>query len=143
MRSIIFVACLFIVGLCALVVGGIDLYGLAEFHWSSRQANMVLADPSHASNQPSPYDNFQVVNVRYVQSDGNSIAISRFVPANVAQQLNNGASVPITYLVNKPERVFYAGEEPESPWIWLVVGIASMFTFVYAWRLIKRERRPS
>jgi hypothetical protein len=78
-----------------------------------------------------------------VRSDGGDLAIKRFVPTRIAQQLINGNHVAITYIDNDPELIFFAGEEPESPWIWLIVGVTCMATFGYAWKLIKRKARSS
>jgi hypothetical protein len=143
MRSVIFVASLFIVGICGLVISGIDVYRIMQFHSNGRSAQMELAEPGALLQRTLVKGDWQRVTVRYVQSDGTNLVIKRFVPSPIAQELINGNRVPITYIGDDPERIFYAGEEPEIPWAWLIVGVASMATFGYAWRLIRQKPQPS
>jgi hypothetical protein len=143
MRSIVFMASLFVAGLCALVVGGIDVYRLMQFHSSSTHARMELAENAALLQRTLEQGDWQRVAVKYVQNDGAAIAVNRFVPTSVAQQLISGARIPITYITGEPERIFYAGEEPESPWLWLIVGVVCMATFAYALRLIRKHDRTS
>ncbi len=134
-----FIAGLFVLALCALFVGGIDLFKNIDFRLHSQKATMALADPSRKVVQYSDALSTRTLEVVYVSDAGEVVVPQKVVSNNIAEILVAGESIPITYLTNNPNRVFYQYQRPPNPWIWLVVGIVALAIAIYALRLRKRE----
>ena len=82
----------------------------------------------------------QLLHVRYLAGTSSPVVRQR-VFDDTASRLENGERIPIVYLTNDPEIIFLPGEQPETPWVWLIVGIAAMATFVFSWKLLRKEQR--
>lgn len=134
-----FVAGLFVMALCGLVVGGIDLYKVIEFEQYSQSATMQLADPEKEVVTFTDSLSSRTLDVVYVSDSENVVVPSKFVPDEIADRVIAGEGVSITFLTNRPERVFYYGQRPQIPWGWLIVGIVALAFAIYALRLRKRE----
>ena len=144
MRSIVFIAMLFCMGFSGLLVGGMNLFERAEFHFNGKAATMRLADPGRKVTLPAPGggDIYQL-DVKYSGGGGEIVVPQKRFTRERAQKLVNGEGIPITYLSHNPKRVLYPGDELDSPWGWLIVGFAAMATFVHALKLRRREEQAA
>ena len=134
-----FIAGLFVMALCGFVVGGIDLYKVIEFEQYSQSATMQLADPEKEVVTFTDSLSSRTLDVVYVSDSENVVVPSKFVPDEIADRVIAGEGVSITFLTNRPERVFYYGQRPQVPWGWLIAGIVALAFAIYALRLRKRE----
>jgi len=138
-RKIHFIAGLFVMAMCGFVVGGIDLFKVIEFQQYSQSATMQLADPEKKAVTFNDSLSSRTLDVVYVSDAGNVVVPRKFVTNEIAERVIAGEGISITYLENRPERVFYYGQQPKVPWGWLIVGIIALATAIYALRLRKRE----
>ena len=139
-HSFQFIGFLFCAGLAGLFLGGGAAYERADLHFNGRVATMQLADPSKKVTLPAPGGvDIVALDIRYSGPDGDVVVPQKWVSHDVAKKLVNGEKIPVTYLRNNHNRVFYAGERPDSPWGWLALGIFAMATFLYAWRLKRQD----
>ena len=136
-----FVAGLFVLALCGLVAGGICLYQNVDFWLNSQVATMELTDPDKEVVSYSDVLSTRTLNVTYVSEAGRVDMPQKAVPNEVAERLVAGEKIPITYMANNPNRIFYQYQRPSKPWVWLIVGFAALATAIYALRLMKREHR--
>lgn len=134
-----FVAGLFVLSLCGLTVGGIELYNLVDIRLNGQTAMMELADPEKELVLYSGPMDSHVLDVRYVSNVGDVVAPQKRVSGEIARKLAAGEKIPITYLTNNHARVLYRNSQMPKPWVWLVVGIVALATAIYALRLHKRE----
>ena len=136
-----FVAGLFVFALCALTIGGIDLYGNIDVRLHSQQATMELADPDKEVVQYTDVLNTRTLDVKYVSGEGEVIVPQKVVSKENAERLVAGDNIPIMYLTNNHQRVLYQNHQLPNPWVWLVVGLSALATAIYALKLRKRELR--
>ncbi len=134
-----FVAGLFVLALCFLLAGGISLYENVDFWLNGQEATMELADPDKKVVQYSDVLSTRTIAVRYVSDAGDVVVPQKPVPVDVATRLAAGERIPVTYMTNNPNRVFYQHQRPSSPWAWLIVGAIALGVAIYALRLRKRE----
>lgn len=134
-----FVAGLFVFALCFLVAGGISLYENIDFWLHAEKATMELADPDKEVVQYSDVLSTRTLDVRYVSGAVNVVVPQKPVPVDVAERLAAGERIPVTYLTNNPNRVFYRHQRPSSPWLWLIIGAIALGVAIYAVKLQKRE----
>jgi hypothetical protein len=138
--SITFIAFLFCMGLAGLVSGGISLYEWIDFHYNGRPAMMQLADPGRKVTLPAPGGaDLHPMDVKYSGADGDVVVPQKRLSMAMARRLANGEKIPVTYMKHNPNRVYFAGEMPDSPWGWLGLGALTMGFFVWAWKLKRRE----
>ena len=134
-----FVAGLFVFALCALTIGGIDLYGNIDVRRHSQQATMEIADPDKKIVQYDDVLSTRTLDVKYVSNEGEVFVRQKVVSRENAERLIAGQKIPITYLTNNHQRVLYQNHQLPNPWVWLVVGLIAMGTAIYALKLRKRE----
>lgn len=134
-----FVAGLFVLALCALVAGGISLYENIDFWLNGQAATMELTDPDKKVVQYSDVLSTRNLDVTYMSEAGRVDVPQKAVPKEVAERLVAGEKIPVTYMTNNPNRIFYQYQRPSNPWVWLIVGFAALGTAIYALRLRKRE----
>ena len=134
-----FVAGLFVLAICALLAGGIDLYKNIDVWLHGEKATMELADPNQKIVPFSDVLSTRTLDVRYVSDAGSVVVPQKVVPKDVADKLSGGEKIPITFLTNNPKRVFYQYQRPPNPWVWLVVGFVMLAIAIYALKLRKRE----
>ena len=134
-----FVAGLFVLALCALVAGGISLYENIDFWLNGQAATMELTDPDKKVVQYSDVLSTRILDVTYMSEAGRVDVPQKAVPKEVAERLVAGEKIPVTYMTNNPNRIFYQYQRPSNPWVWLIVGFAALGTAIYALRLRKRE----
>ena len=134
-----FVAGLFVLALCALVAGGISLYENIDFWLNGQAATMELTDPDKKVVQYSDVLSTRNLDVTYMSEAGRVDVPQKAVPKEVAERLVAGEKIPVTYMTNNPNRIFYQYQRPSKPWVWLIVGFAALGTAIYALRLRKRE----
>lgn len=136
-----FVAGLYVIALCALTVGGLNLYEHVDVRLHGQEATMELADPDKKVVQYEDALNFRTLDVRYVDDAGDIVVPNKILDKAVAERLIAGDKIPVTYLTNNPKRVLYRNHRLPNPWIWLIVGLGALATAIYATRLFKREQR--
>lgn len=134
-----FVAALFVMALCGFTVFGIDLYKSYDYSRNARQATMEIADPTKKIVRFEDALNTRTLDVRYVGGDGDVVVPQKLLPKDVADRLIDGEKIPVTYLANNHQRVFYRSGSPPISWAWLIVGLAALITAFYALKLYKRE----
>lgn len=134
-----FVAGLFVLALCALVAGGISLYENIDFWLNGQAATMELTDADKKVVQYSDVLSTRNLDVTYMSEAGRVDVPQKAVPKEVAERLVAGEKIPVTYMTNNPNRIFYQYQRPSNPWVWLIVGFAALGTAIYALRLRKRE----
>ena len=134
-----FVAGLFVFALCALTIGGIDLYGNIDIRRHSQPATMELADPDKEIVLYDDVLSTRTLDVKYVSGEGEVFVRQKVVSRENAERLIAGDKIPITYLTNNHNRVLYQNHRLPNPWVWLAVGLIALATAVYALRLRKRE----
>ena len=134
-----FVAALFVLALCALVGGGISLYENIDFWRNGQAATMELTDPGKKVVSYEDVLSTRTLDVTYVSEAGRVDVPQKAVPKEVAERLVAGEKIPVTYMTNNPNRIFYQYQRPSKPWVWLIVGFAALGTAIYALRLRKRE----
>jgi len=134
-----FVAGLFVIALCALVVGAGDVYKVIDFRLHSQEATMELANPDQKIVMYEDVLDRRSLDVKYVSSEGEVLVPQKVVSTEVMNRLVAGEKVRITYLTNNHKRVFYRRQRPQLPWGWLIVGVIAFATAIVALRLYKRE----
>ena len=134
-----FVAALFVLALCGLVAGGFSLYQNVDFWLHGQVASMELTDPDKEVVSYSDVLSTRTLDVTYVSDAGRVDMPQKAVPKQVAERLVAGEKIPVTYLTNNPNRIFYQNQRPSKPWVWLIVGFAALGTAIYALRMLKRE----
>lgn len=134
-----FVAGLFVVALCALTVGGINLYDNIDVWLHGQQATMELADPNKKVVPYADVLNTRTLDVKYISNEGEVIVPRKVISEEIAKRLVAGDKIPVTYLTNNHKRVLYQNYQLPNPWVWLVVGIIALAIAIYALRLHKRE----
>jgi hypothetical protein len=135
-----FIGFLFCAGAAGLLVGGINLYERIDLSLNGRSAVMQLADPAKKISLGAPGGvDVYPLDVKYSGPDGEVVVEQKWLSRDRATKLANGEKIPVTYLKNNPKRTYYAGEKPDSPWGWLIVGVLALFTFFYAWKLKRRQ----
>nr|WP_063572355.1 hypothetical protein [Luteibacter rhizovicinus] len=137
MRSIQFVAGLFVFGLASIVIAGIDLYHAWEFRAEGKPARMELLDRQKPIQESSGVPSYEFASVRYKFADGKEVVTQRPIPKVIGAQLRTSGPISVVVLAD-PDRVIYNGETPDMPWVWLALSVASFATFAYALKLIKR-----
>lgn len=134
-----FVAGLFVLALCGLVAGGISLYENIDFWRNGQAATMELTDPDKKVVSFKDVLSTRTLDVTYVSEVGRVDVPQKAVPNEVAERLIAGQKIPITYMTNNPNRIFYQYQRPSKPWIWLVVGLVAFGTAIFALKKLKRE----
>lgn len=134
-----FVALLFLMGACGLMMGGMALYENAMFGMKGRDAEMVATDPPKWLIVRDGRYFARRVNVKYVSANGEIAVPDKYVSADEVRRLAQGERVPVRYLEGEPERARTAGDEGDNPWIWLTVGVLSLGLALYARTLLHRE----
>lgn len=134
-----FVAGLFVFALCALTIGGIDLYGNIDVQRHSQQATMELADPEKDVVLFDDVLSTRTLDVKYVSSEGEVFVPQKVVSKANAERLIAGDKIPIIYLTNNHQRVLQQNYQLPNPWVWLVVGLITLAAAIYALKLRKRE----
>ena len=137
-KRISFVAGLYIMGFCALLVGGIDLYQSLEFELNSVEATMKLKDQDK-KGYIDRGTNLQVVDVVYESSEGLISVPNKYISLKNLEQLIEKGSLKIHYHKNNPKRMEYSKPEVEVPWVWFITGIVIMVTAFFATKLLKEE----
>lgn len=141
-----FVAMLFLMAACGLMMGGMALYENALFRFQGRDADMVATDPPKwliaRDGQYFP----RRVNVKYVGTgkDGTHVEVpvpGKYVSAEEVRRLAQGERIPVRYLEGAPERARTAGDDGDNPWGWLIAGALSLGLALYARTLLHRESR--
>lgn len=140
-KKLSFVAGLYVIALCALTVGGLNLYEHIDVRLHGQEAMMELADPDKKIVQYEDALNFRALDVRYVDNAGSIVVPNKMLDKAVAERLIAGEKIPVTYLTNNPKRVLYGNYRLPNPWIWLIVGLGALAIAIYATKLFKRERR--
>ena len=134
-----FVAGLFVFALCAFTIAGIELYQRFDIKQHSQPATMALADPDQKVVLYDDAIRTRTLDVRYSSDAGEVIVRQKAVPEEVTRRLAAGESIPVTYLTNNHHRVFYRVPDPPVPWAWLIVGVVTLATAIFALKLRKRE----
>jgi hypothetical protein len=134
-----FVAALFVLSLCALLVGGSELYEYFDFKLHSQTATMELANPDKKVVLYEDSLGTRTLDVKYVSEAGEVVVPQKVVSLDMAKRLAEGEKISLTYMTNNTKRVFYYGARPQIPWGWLIVGVLVMIVAIYALRLRKRE----
>lgn len=134
-----FVAGLFVMALCGFVVAAGDVYKVVDFRLHSQQATMELADPDKKVVMYEDVLNTRTLDVRYVSSEADVIVPQKVVSTEIMNRLVAGEKISITYMTNNHKRVFYNRQRPQMPWGWLIVGVISLATAIFALKLYKRE----
>jgi len=134
-----FVASLFVFALCALAAGGISLYQNIDFWLNGQVATMELTDPDKKVVSYEDVLSARTLDVTYVSEAGAVDMPQKAIPNDVAERLVAGEKIPITYMTNNPNRIFYQYQRPSRPWIWLAVGFVALATAIYALRKLKRS----
>jgi hypothetical protein len=139
MRGIFFIAMLFCMGASALLGGAIALYENVQFAIYGRPATMELADPSKKVILTTGGPDFHLLDVRYSSPKGQLVVRGKRLGGAMVARLAAGEKVPVIYFENNPQKYLLSRDELPSPWLWLVVGVAAMWTFRYAVVLRRRE----
>jgi hypothetical protein len=139
MKRIEFIAALFVLALCCLLVGGMNLYERLEFGLNGQSAQMQLANPVKTLAIEKTDQGIHLIDVRYLSQEGELVVPGKRLWGDEARIVGGGGQVPVTYLKHNPQRVLYRHQELDSPWVWLAVGVGAMATFIYALRLRRRE----
>ena len=134
-----FIAGLFVLALCALVGGGISLYENVDFWLNGQAATMELTDPDKKVVAYQDVLSARTLDVTYVSDAGRLDMPQKAVSNDVAERLVAGEKIPVTYMTNNPNRIYYRYQRPSQPWVWLIVGFVILATAIYALRLRKRE----
>lgn len=138
-RKTEFIAGLFVLALCGFVAGGIGVFKVIEFQQYGQSATMQLADPDQKIVSYADSVNIRTFDVVYTGNSEDVLVPRKVVPNQIAERLMTGEGVAVTFLENRPERVFYYGQRPQMPWGWLIVGVVALAFAVFALRLRKRE----
>lgn len=141
MRPFTFVAMLFCMSLSCLIIGGGNLYEVGNFKLNGKAAVMSLA--SSQKKIKSSVADFSTVplDVMYSGDGGNIVVQKKSLDGMHAQKLLDGGKIPVIYLPKNPHDIIYFSEDLPNPWVWLSVGIVFAGIFVYAWKLLHRERQ--
>ena len=134
-----FVAGLFVIALCALTAGGINLYDNIDVWLNGKEATMELADPDREVVLYNDVLGTRTLDVKYVSDEGDVIVPQKVVSDDVARRLAAGEKIAVTFMTNNHKRVLYQNYRLPNPWIWLIVGVVAMAITIYALRLYKRE----
>ena len=134
-----FVAGLFVIALCALTAGGINLYDNIDVWLNGKEATMELADPDREVVLYNDVLGTRTLDVKYVSDEGDVIVPQKVVSDDVARRLAAGEKIAVTFMTNNHKRVLYQNYRLPNPWIWLIVGVVAMAVAIYALRLYKRE----
>lgn len=141
MRPFTFVAMLFCMSLSCLIIGGGNLYEVGNFKFNGKAAVMRLA-PSQKKIKSSVAD-FRTVplDVEYSGDTGNVVVQQKLLDGGHAQKLLDGGEISVIYLPANPHNSIYSADELPNPWIWLTVGVIFVGIFMYALKLLRRERQ--
>ena len=99
-----FNAGLFVMALCALLVGSIELFDYVDFRMHAQQATMRLANPEKRIISYSDDLTYRPLDVIFV-SDAGEVAVSnKSVENAMAERLIAGDSIPLVYMTNNPRK---------------------------------------
>lgn len=132
---------LFCMAAACLLGGGIALYENIDYRLHSQRAVMELAHPDKKVTVPVGGYDVHLLDVRYVAAAGDLVVPQKRVSGDVARRLASGEKLPITYLTNNPQHVWFDRVELPNPWGWLGLGVVLSATFLYALKLIRREHK--
>lgn len=141
MRPFTFVAMLFCMSLSCLIIGGGNLYEVGNFKFNGKTAVMTLAASQKKINGSVLDYGTVPLDVQYSSDAGNLLVRQKLLDAARAQKLLDGGKIPVIYLPENPHHIIYFTEDLPNPWVWLTVGIVFAGVFVYAWKLLRRDRR--
>ena len=141
MRPFTFVAMLFCMSFSCLIIGGGNLYEVGNFRLNGKSAVMSLAS-SQKKIKGSVADYGTVpLDVEYSGDTGKLAVRQKLLDGRNAQKLLDGGKIPVIYLPENPQKIIYSTAELPNPWVWLTVGVIFAGLFVYAWKLLRRERQ--
>jgi hypothetical protein len=136
-----FVAFLYLIGLGGIGIGLTDLY--FKMSRGEYQAGvMTTTDPSVARvAKYSPGDG-TYADVVYTTSKGAIQVPHAYLNGRLVQRAAAGEPIPVRFIGDHPHGGLYDDEQPPawSP-AWLIIGVISLATAVFAHRLLRREAR--
>jgi len=139
MRSITYVATLFVAAICCFLLGGVALSERIQF-WSDGQTGVMVGDDSliqraAALGQSGPL----LADVKYITSSQEIRVPKKPLPDSFVKRLAAGERIPVAFLQSNPQRANFDNEALANPWGWLALGVGLLALAVYAWRLLRKQ----
>lgn len=119
------VAMSYVISFAMFMIGSINLYQQIDWRLSGHSAVMKLDD--NAAKFTTTIGGYAYLDVKYLGTNGETIVRGKSVPTNVAEKLKRGEGVSIFFQKNDPQNVLYSKDELDSPWGWLIAGVAFFF----------------
>jgi hypothetical protein len=121
------------------LVASLESLDAIEFHRHAVQAHMVLANPGRKVTIVPGGPDAMPLEVKYVGPAG-ELVLQTTVSFAQARELAAGGRIPITYLPDKPFRVWLAGDKTPSAWGSLGTAVVTSLAFALAVAARLRER---
>ena len=139
MKSVTFVAFLYIFAATGLFGGGGELFSKVWFDLHAEKATMTSTDPVLARTvKYNPTGNVRA-DVDYQTSHGTVSAHDVYLSADRVHKLAQGEGIPVRYMKNNPQRFLDEWDDPPSGIGWLILGLVASGVAVFAHRQLRRE----
>lgn len=139
MGKVVYVAMLWVMAGCGLLLGAGAAYERLLFWWDGKDAEMVCHDPRLERAVRLQIFDSMLANVEYISADGTVAVPDKFLSEALVRRLGTGQSVKIRYLVSDPTEIVVGGQSLPNPWGWLIVGVVAAFFARLATKLLRRE----
>lgn len=139
MRSITFVALLYIMAFVGWMIGGGELFEKLRFEMDEATAVMTSADPRIAQALKYNPKDTAMVDVVFTTDEG-QVPVSRFgVRPRDLKTLAAGNGVTLRFRRSNPRDVLYGQDEKPLGLVWLAIGAIATGLAIYAHRLLRRQ----
>ncbi|MDP2343437.1 MAG: hypothetical protein Q8O67_20935 [Deltaproteobacteria bacterium] len=141
MGKFIFVGMLYVLGGCALAVGGHALFEEIRFARSAQSAVMKSSDPNVARTAKFAPNDSMRADVVYVTANGEIPVRDHYLVAGDVQRLARREGIAIRFREADPHYTLHENEQMPGVLGWMIAGVLVLALAVVAHRLLRQEMR--
>ena len=139
MGGLVYVAMLYVVSACALLIGAGDAFIYARYSLRGVDGTMTSTDPGLQRIAKYVGDQATYAHVVYHSAEGDVDVPRKFIRAAHVKRLARGDAIPVRFLRSDPESVLYDRESPPLSLGWLIFGGVAMSVAIVAHILLRRD----